>query len=174
MMNTERIREQYYFNDLLVDLQQKHERTTSTEDIIHRHNKTDSNFENRDRTPHSYNQSQRTKRERETIKFWCIGKVIRINEKDGYFEASLKDIKNKVELIAEFSIDAAFDDDDDKKLTLYPNATFIYYISQIHGYGSPKMEFKFEFKPPYIWQKNDGKKAAEKYRELFPDDPEIN
>ncbi|KJU81703.1 hypothetical protein MBAV_006105 [Candidatus Magnetobacterium bavaricum] len=162
------------YSDLFPDLQQGYKKITSTGYIIHKHNKTAFNFENKYIKPHSYNQSKIIKEKRETIKLWCIGKVIRINETDGYFEASLKDIRNNVELIAEFNIDSAFDNDDDKDLMLYTNATFIYYISQIHGYGSPEMKFKFEFEPPYIWQEDDDRRAAEKYKELFPYDPEID
>ncbi|MBF0345255.1 MAG: hypothetical protein HQL06_13630 [Nitrospirae bacterium] len=185
MMNTEirrwqasfvdKLNSVYYHNDLEYDIpiafQQGQERNTFTEDLTNKHNKTTTDIGYKYIKPHSYNQ---IKVKRETIKLWCIGTVIKIDENEGYFEASLKDIQNNIEFIAEFDIDSAFDNDDDKKLMLYPKATFIYYISQIHGYGSPEMKFKFEFKPPYIWQEDDDKKAEEKYRELFPDDPEID
>ena len=113
-------------------------------------------------------QQKRTESTRkEKIQEWWMGRVVNVDNEEGYFVANLED-SNGNECVAEFDIDTELKQD------IFPKARFVFSVFTRHGEGSPETANRIEFIPPKIWTKGEKEKLEKIRTELFPDSPSLS
>lgn len=116
-------------------------------------------------TQHQQKRSESTCKEK--IQEWWMGRVLDVNNEEGYFEANLVD-SNGNECIAEFDIDPDLEQD------VFLKARFVFSVFTRHGQGSPETANRIEFIPPKIWTKGEKEELDKIRTELFPDSPSLS